>query len=66
MRPDRQAIIELSHKTPRMQRRRFTRLTEGHSYKWENHTAAIGLFFACYNFSALTRRSKRRQRKQRN
>jgi transposase-like protein/IS1 family transposase len=42
--------IERSNKTIRMQLRRFTRLTDGHSKKWENHNAAIGLFFAYYNF----------------
>ena len=33
-----------------MQIRRMTRLTDAHSKKWENHNAAIGLFFAYYNF----------------
>jgi hypothetical protein len=39
-----------SNKTLRMQIRRLTRLTDGHSKKWENHEAALGLFFAYYNF----------------
>jgi hypothetical protein len=30
--------------------RRFTRLTNGFSKKWENHWAALGLWFAFYNF----------------
>jgi hypothetical protein len=34
----------------RMQVRRLTRLTDGHSKKWENHEAALGLFFAYDNF----------------
>ena len=34
----------------RMQIRRLTRLTDAHSKKWENHEAALGLFFAYYNF----------------
>src|SRR5207253_473136 len=34
----------------RMSMRRFTRLTNGHSKKWENHEAAIALFFAYYNW----------------
>ncbi len=33
-----------------MQIRRVTRLTDRHSKKWENHEAALGLFFAYYNF----------------
>jgi hypothetical protein len=33
-----------------MQIRRLTRLTDAHSKKWENHEAAMGLFFAYYNF----------------
>jgi len=32
-----------------MQIRRLTRLTDGHSKKWENHEAAIALFFAWHN-----------------
>lgn len=42
--------VERSNKTIRMQIRRLTRLTDGHSKKWENHEAALGLFFAYYNF----------------
>ena len=42
--------IERSNKTLRMSLRRFTRLTDGHSKKWENHEAAIALFIAYYNF----------------
>ena len=42
--------VERSNKTLRMQIRRLTRLTDGHSKKWENHEAALGLFFAYYNF----------------
>jgi hypothetical protein len=34
----------------RMQIRRFTRLTNGFSKKWENHNAALALYFAYYNF----------------
>jgi len=36
--------------TIRMQMRRMTRLTNGFSKKWENHEAALGLFFCYYNF----------------
>ena len=41
---------ERSNKTLRMQIRRLTRLTDGHSKKWENHEAALALFFAYYNY----------------
>jgi len=34
----------------RMGIRRFTRLTNGFSKKWENHWAALALWFAFYNF----------------
>jgi transposase-like protein/IS1 family transposase len=37
----------------RMQIRRLTRLTNGHSKKWENHEAMLGLYFAWYNFSRV-------------
>jgi transposase InsO family protein len=30
--------------------RRLTRLTNAHSKKWENHEAALALWFAYYNF----------------
>jgi hypothetical protein len=33
-----------------MQNRRFTRLTNGHSKKLENHVAHLGLYFMFYNF----------------
>jgi hypothetical protein len=33
-----------------MQIRRLTRLTNAFSKKWENHEAALVLFFAYYNF----------------
>jgi len=42
--------VERSNKTIRMQIRRLTRLTDAHSKKWENHEAALGLFFSYYNF----------------
>jgi IS1 family transposase len=42
--------VERSNKTLRMQIRRMTRLTDGHSKKWENHEAAMAFFFAYYNF----------------
>ncbi len=42
--------VERSNRTLRMQIRRLTRLTDAHSKKWENHEAAMALFFAYYNF----------------
>jgi hypothetical protein len=33
-----------------MQIRRFTRLTNGFSKKWENHWDSLSLYFAYYNF----------------
>ncbi len=33
-----------------MQIRRLTRLTNAFTKKWENHEAALALFFAFYNF----------------
>ena len=33
--------------------RRFTRLTNGFSKKWENHWAAVALWFAFYNFCRI-------------
>lgn len=34
----------------RMHMRRFTRLTNGHSKKLENHCHALALYFVFYNF----------------
>jgi transposase-like protein/IS1 family transposase len=42
--------VERQNLTMRMQIRRFTRLTNGFSKKWENHYAALSLYFAYYNF----------------
>jgi transposase InsO family protein len=39
----------------RMQIRRLTRLTNGFSKKWENHWAAMCLYFAWYNFVRVHR-----------
>ena len=53
-RPDQDRICtshcERQNKTLRMQIRRYTRLTDAHSKKWENHEAALALFFAYYNY----------------
>ena len=42
--------VERGNLTMRMQIRRFTRLTNAFSKKWENHWAALALWFAFYNF----------------
>jgi transposase-like protein/IS1 family transposase len=44
------SIIERSNLSTRMSVRRFTRLTNAFSKKWENHWAAIALWFTFYNF----------------
>jgi IS1 family transposase len=53
-RPDPKKIctshVERQNLTMRMQIRRFTRLTNGFSKKWENHYAMLALYFAYYNF----------------
>ena len=50
--PDRicTSIIERSNLSVRMGCRRFTRLTNGFSKKWENHWAAVMLWYTYYNF----------------
>jgi IS1 family transposase len=44
------SIVERSNLSTRMSLRRFTRLTNGYSKKWENHWAAVAVWFAFYNF----------------
>ena len=44
------SFVERQNLTMRMSMRRFTRLTNGHSKKVENHAAAIAVHFAYYNF----------------
>lgn len=52
--PDPNAIctshVERHNLSMRMQNRRLTRLTNAFSKKWANHEAALGLYFAVYNF----------------
>jgi IS1 family transposase len=42
--------VERHNLSMRMQNRRLTRLTNAFSKKWTNHDAALGLYFAVYNF----------------
>jgi transposase-like protein/IS1 family transposase len=44
------SYVERSNLTIRMTIRRLTRLTNAFSKKWDNHEAALALFFAYYNF----------------
>jgi transposase-like protein/IS1 family transposase len=44
------SIIERQNLSVRMGLRRFTRLTNAFSKKWENHWAALACWFAFYNF----------------
>jgi IS1 family transposase len=44
------SYVERQNLTMRMGMRRFTRLTNGHSKKLENHCAAVALHMAHYNF----------------
>jgi transposase-like protein/IS1 family transposase len=53
--PDRicTSIIERSNLSIRMGTRRFTRLTNAYSKKWENHWAAVTLWYTYYNFCRI-------------
>jgi len=42
--------VERQNLTMRMSMRRFTRLTNAFSKKWENHAAMVALYFMYYNF----------------
>ncbi|HEV3340895.1 MAG TPA: IS1 family transposase [Pirellulales bacterium] len=44
------SIVERSNLTIRMTTRRMTRLTNAFSKLWDNHEAALALFFMAYNF----------------
>ncbi len=47
------SYVERQNLTMRMGMRRFTRLTNGHSKKLENHACAVGLHFMHYNFCRI-------------
>lgn len=53
-RPDKAAVstshVERANLSMRMGMRRFTRLTNAHSKKFENHCHAVALYFVYYNF----------------
>lgn len=47
------SIVERSNLSLRMGIRRFTRLTNAFSKKWEHHCAAVMLWYAYYNFCRI-------------
>ena len=47
------SIVERSNLSTRMSVRRFTRLTNAFSKKWENNWAAVALWFTFYNFCRI-------------
>ena len=47
------SIVERSNLSTRMSVRRFTRLTNALNKKWENHWAAVVLWYCWYNFGRV-------------
>ena len=47
------SIVERSNLSTRMSVRRFTRLTNAFSKRWENHWAAVILWYTWYNFGRV-------------
>jgi IS1 family transposase len=47
------SIVERQNLNMRMGMRRFTRLTNAFSKKWENHVHALSLYFVFYNFCRI-------------
>jgi IS1 family transposase len=47
------SIVERSNLSLRMGMRRFTRLTNAFSKKWENHWAAVAIWYCWYNFGRV-------------
>jgi IS1 family transposase len=47
------SFVERQNLTMRMSIRRFTRLTNGHSKKFENHEAAVALHYMHYNYCRI-------------
>jgi len=49
------SIVERQNLSVRMGTRRFTRLTNAFSKKWENHWAAVAVWMTFYNFCRVHR-----------
>jgi IS1 family transposase len=47
------SYVERANLSMRMGMRRYTRLTNGHSKKLENHCAALAIYFMHYNFARI-------------
>jgi hypothetical protein len=47
------SYVERTNLGIRMGLRRFTRLTNAHSKKLENHSAALAIYFMYYNFARI-------------
>jgi len=47
------SYVERANLTMRMSMRRFTRLANAFSKKWENHAAMVALYFMYYNFGRV-------------